>query len=103
MAVTKAALIELLKERGVYNDVDESIVGEFISVQKMMSDAKREIRNNGILTPCNNEGTLFNQNPAVPVYYKALDALLKISRKFGFTPRDRAELKIEADGEDIDL
>lgn len=98
--ISKKRLIELLEGKGLYEPTDEGLIDEIITNQKIMAEAKRDIRTRGNLTPINKEETLFNQNPSVAIYNGALKNILNLSRKFGLSPRDRAELKLEGGEED---
>lgn len=95
MAVTKKKLIELLSDKGIYEETDEILLDELMFNLKMLRDAKVDINKNGILTYINKEKTLTNINPSVTVYKGALKNIMDICRKYGLTPRDRSELKIE--------
>lgn len=98
--ISKKKLVELLMNKGVYEQTDEPLVEEIFTNMRIMSEAKRDIKLRGNLTPVNNEKTLFNQNPSISIYNGALKNILNLSRKFGLSPRDRAELKLEGGDED---
>lgn len=101
--VSKKGLIELLKDRGVYDEVDDVILSEFFTCLKMIRAAKKDINERGNLTACDKEGKILQQNPSIAIYNTHLKNLLNLSRKFGLTPRDRMELNLESGGEGIEL
>lgn len=103
MTINKKQLIELLQKRGVYDESDDILLNEFITNIKMMNKAKLDINKRGNLTACDKAGIILQQNPSIAIYNRCVKNLLDLSRKFGFTPRDRSELKIDGDEENIPL
>ena len=98
MAVTKKKLVELLSDKGIYEETDDILLDELMFNIKIMREAKADITERGNLTFIDKEKKLTNLNPSMTIYKGALKNIMDICRKFGFTPRDRSELKLELEG-----
>ncbi|MCW0484669.1 P27 family phage terminase small subunit [Gaoshiqia sediminis] len=100
--ITKKKLREYLEEKGIYNDVDEFLIDDFIAYLEMSQEARRDIKKRGavmnIAKPENKP--YYQQNPSVSILNNATKNLLNISRKLALSPYDRAKLKVEEDIED---
>lgn len=93
--MTAKEVKQYLIDKEIYNDVDAPLISEMLFTLKILSDAKKDIRNRGNLVPINNDGTLFNQNPSIAIYKQALKSYLDICRKLSLSPYDRKALKLD--------
>lgn len=100
--IDKTTVIEFLRERGLYEDVDFTLVDELLFNHWRMQEAKSIMVKKGIEVPINNDGTLFGVNQICGQYDAALKQYLNISRKLGLSARDRKEIGLENQSANID-
>lgn len=93
--ISRKKLTDFLKERGLYEEVDSTLVNELFYNYELIKQAKADIKERGIMTAINSEGSLLGQNPSIAIYQNALKSVKDISRKLGLSPRDRKELKVD--------
>jgi len=87
--VTSTKLVQFLKDRGVYEDVDDLIIGELLYNVGLAKMAKDDIKDNGILDADSSKA-----NPSVVIYNNAVKLILQIGKKLGIDPASRRELNI---------
>lgn len=97
--IDKATVIAFLRERGLYEDVDLTLVEELLFNKWRMKEAKEVMISKGIEVPINNDKTLFGVNQVCGQYDAALKQYLNISRKLGLSARDRKEIGLESQAE----
>ena len=104
MRVTKKRITDNLKEKDIYNDIDDFLVDELIYNTKLAQMAKKDINDRGVVVAINAAETLFNTNPSVNVYMSAAKMILNIARKLNLDSRSRVELKlnVELDSDGFD-
>jgi len=98
--LTKPKVIKFLKEKGIYNDIDEFLVDEMLYNLELARQSKADLKKRGIVVAINTEQTLFNTNPSNNIYQTSIKQALTICRKLGIDFRSRTELKINIDVED---
>lgn len=98
--ISRKKLVDFLKQRGLYEEVDRTLVDELYYNYELIREAKKDIKLRGITTPINSEGSLLGQNPSIAIYQNALKSVKDISRKLGLSPRDRKELKVDGEFKD---
>lgn len=98
--LTKQDLIDILDEKGLYEEQDDFIIGELFYNLELIKKSKTHIRKTGILSQGDKDGKIFYQSPALKIYSAALKNVLDISKKLGLSPRDRKEMGAIEDGEE---
>lgn len=98
--LTKKKVIDYLKDKDIYNDVDEFLVDELLYNIHLANLAKDDIEERGVVVAINTNGTLMNSNPSVNIYMSATKQVLTIARKLNLDSRSRIELKLNAEVED---
>jgi P27 family predicted phage terminase small subunit len=95
MAFTKPKLIKYLKQKGIYDAVDDLLIEELFYNIEILEKSKKDIDERGIIVPINTSHSLFNTNPSVNIYNTAIKNIINLSRKIGISARDRKELGID--------
>lgn len=100
--IKKTELIEYLQNLGIYNDIDEYLVDEFINYLTLAKQAREQIKKTGAVLNVARDANkpYYQQSPAVSILNQCTKNLLNISRKLALSPYDRANLKIEIEEED---
>lgn len=96
--LTKKKLKEYLENKGIYEDVDEYLIDEFIDYLKMSVEARRDINKRGTIMNIAKEGNkpYFQANISVSILNNCIKNLLNISKRLGLSPLDRENLKIDS-------
>ena len=97
MKVTKKKLVTYLKDKGVYDEVDEILITELLYNVELCDELKADIAARGAVVAINTAGTLFNVNPSLNAYQSAAKQIMTICRKLGIDARSRIELKLNID------
>lgn len=94
--ITKIKLLEYVKNLN-YQDVDEYLIDEFIYNLKLQIQAKKEIKDKGLLlnVSTNPNKPYYQQNQAISIYNSCVKNILNISKKIGLSAFDRQMLKIK--------
>ncbi|WP_430815198.1 P27 family phage terminase small subunit [Carboxylicivirga sp. RSCT41] len=92
-------IVKYLKDKGIYEDVDDFLVSQVIENIKQIHDAILDIKARGNLVPISSNG-LIGMNPSITIYNKALKNYQDLCRKLCLSPHDRQVLKIEVDVDD---
>lgn len=100
--IDRSTIIDFLRERGLYEDVDVTLIEELLFNHWRMQKAKAIMVEKGIEVPINNDKTLFGVNQICGQYDAALKQYLNISRKLGLSARDRKEIGLEGQSSAID-
>lgn len=102
--LSKKKLREYLVEKGIYNEVDEFLIDEFVFNLKLIDEAKRDISKRGIVMNIASAGNnpYFQKNISLSVMETATKTLLAISKKLALSPLDRAALKVDNVNEESD-
>ena len=98
--LTKPKVVRFLKEKDIYNEIDEFLIDEMLYNLELARQAKADLKKRGVVVPINTEQTLFNTNPSNNIYQASIKQALTICRKLGIDFRSRTELKINVDKED---
>lgn len=88
---------DFLKSKGVYEDIDQSLVEELVFNLYLCETARADIFENGItiLTQRSNASApSVVQNPSVVVYQQAIKTINAISTKLGMNIQERTKLKL---------
>lgn len=86
-----------LRSKGVYEDVDQSLVEELVFNLYLCETARENIFKNGITLITQRSGAsapAIVQNPAVVVYQQAIKTINSISTKLGLNIQERTRLKL---------
>jgi P27 family predicted phage terminase small subunit len=100
--LTKKRIVTYLKDKGVYDAVDDLLIDELLYSMELCDMAKADIKENGVTITRNGiEGVA---NPAVTTYLNASKQIINISNKLNLDPRARVQMKLnvneESDGFD---
>lgn len=100
--INKEQVTQYLKDIGIYNDIDEYMVDQFIYNLQIYEQAKSELLVTGSVLNISRdpERPYYQQSPAVSIMNQATKNILNISRKLALSPLDRANLKIDSILED---
>lgn len=91
--ILKKKILRTIKANKLdFKDTDVHLVDRFIEVQEIADISIEDIRERGVVTPINTEGTVLQKNHSVSAYTEALKIQLEISKKLGLSARDRADL-----------
>ena len=95
--ITKKKLTEYLIDKGIYNDVDEWLVDEFIYNLKLIKEAKTDVEKRGTIMNIAKEGNkpYYQKNFSLSTIETATKTLLQLSKKLALSPFDRATLKLD--------
>ena len=106
----KSDIIKFLKNKGDYQNIDETLIQEYIANVEFCIEARKEIKKSGMIlkeTRIGKGGSsyeILKKNSAFDIYNKALDNMKNIVSKLGISPSDRIKLKllnVEADEDDL--
>jgi len=94
--LTRPLLISYLQEYKMIEDVDHTLIEELFFNIRLMSMAKDDINERGVLVDvsANNNGVM-QKNQSISTYESALSNIMKISKLLGLSPKDRLELGLE--------
>lgn len=100
--MTKKQLIEYIKNKGLFEDVDLIMIDELIYNIKVTKQAKRDLDKYGLMMNVSKDPNkpYFQQSPAVAIYNSAVKNIMNLSRKLALSPLDRKNLNLEATGEE---
>lgn len=90
----KEVIIKYLLDNGIYSEIDEYLVDQFVIYTDILAQAIEEIRQHGITMTSTRTGFL-QKAPAVGIMNDCTKYLNAISKKLGLSPADRAALKLE--------
>lgn len=90
-------IINHLTVKGVYEDVDQTLIEELIFCYQIADNAKAEIRKNGSTVNVRENGKdpYYQQSSFVGVYNNAVKQIKSLSTALAITPNDRLKLKLE--------
>ena len=102
--ITKAIQL-FLKDKGIFEDVDTTLIEELAYNKFICDEAKKDIKERGYLINIRAEDKepYYQPNPSIGIYGNALKSITAISTKLGITPLDRTKLGLESKAEDDDL
>lgn len=100
--MTRKQLIQYIKDKGIYEEVDLVMIDELLYNIKMVKLAKKELQEYGLMMNVskNDDKPYFQQSPAVSVYNSAVKNIMNLSRKLALSPLDRSALKINVEEDD---
>lgn len=93
--MTKDKIIDYLKEKEIYETVDDTLVDELIYNIKTIDNAKVDINKRGVIVNVRSDpeaDPYFQPNPSVAIYNNALKLIMSISKRLGLSPEDRFNL-----------
>lgn len=95
----KTSVIDLLKEKNQWEEVDETLVDEFVYNVYIGDKCKEDIVINGVIRNVAKEGNkpYFQANQAVQLFQSSTKISAAILTKLGITPQERKKLKINTD------
>jgi P27 family predicted phage terminase small subunit len=92
--LTKKKIITYLQGKGIYDDIDESLIDALLAAHDLAGQAKADIDLRGVVVDYNSAGTLKNSNPSVNIFLSASKLQLSYSVKLGLGEKARIDLKI---------
>lgn len=93
IAETKNKIIELLKQKGNYEEVDDILIDQLIYNIQVINKAKKGIRDFGISQNVRAEGQpLYQATPFYSTYLQAMKLVLTILTKLSITAQERIKL-----------
>ena len=92
--LTKSKVIKYLTDKGIYNDIDESLIDRLLDSINLADNAKEDIDERGVVVPYNSSGTLLNSNPSINIFLSASKLELAYAVKLGLGEKSRIDLKI---------
>ena len=94
-----------LKDKGVLEAVDSTLIDELAYNKELCDMAKLDIDARGYLINIRSDGKepYFQPNPSIGIYGNALKSITAISTKLGITVLDRTKLNLQSQEEDDDL
>lgn len=100
--MTKKQLIEYIKDKGLYEDVDLVMIDELMYNIKVSRQAKKDLNKYGLMMNVSKDQNkpYFQQSPAVAIYNSAVKNIMNLSRKLALSPLDRKNLNLEATDEE---
>jgi len=94
----KNSIIELLKEKKLFENTDLTLLDELEYQMLLMDEAKEDIKTRGIQINVRADGDPFYQlNQSVSVVHKCTRNVQSIYRQLAIAPQDRAKLKMNTD------
>jgi P27 family predicted phage terminase small subunit len=100
--MTRKQLIEYIKNKGIYEEVDNTLIDELLYNVKIIKQAKKDLQEYGLMMNVskNDDKPYFQQSPAVAIYNSAVKNIMNISRKLALSPLDRSALKVNVEEDD---
>ncbi|RCW38672.1 P27 family phage terminase small subunit [Marinilabilia salmonicolor] len=100
--MTKKQLIEYIKTKGLYEDVDLVMIDELLYNIRIAKQSKADLKKYGLMMNVskNDEKPYFQQSPAVNIYNSSIKNIMNLSRKLALSPLDRQNLKVTVEDED---
>ena len=98
----KKIIIKFLKDKNIYEDVDEILINELIFNIEIMKKAKADMRNpysNELdiqlnITRNDEKQDFFQKNRLLALYDNALKNTINIMKNLALNPADRAKMKL---------
>lgn len=97
--IKKEQIQKFLLDAGIYSELDEYLIDQFIIYLEMIQQAKEDIETNGITIESTRTGFL-QKAPAVTILNDCTKYLNAISKKLGLSPADRKALQLQLYEED---
>lgn len=94
MKLTKAKIKKYLSDKGIYDNIDESLIDILLQAIDLCRQAKADIDERGVMVAYNAAGTLLNSNPSINIFLTASKLTLSYATKLGIGEKARIELKI---------
>lgn len=94
MKLTKKKIVDYLKEKNLYNSLDDFLIDELLYNIHLAKLAKEDLEDRGVVVAINSAGTLFNSNPSVNIYMSSVKMMLNIGRKLSLEPLIRSTMKL---------
>lgn len=90
----KILLIEYLKNKGIHDEVDTTLIDEFVYAVFMIDVCKQSMTDYGLIMNVSKDKSnpYFQQSAAVSLYNSAIKNMTTISEKLTLTPAARAKL-----------
>ena len=91
----KADIIELMRDKGIYENTDANLINELIYNLYISREAKAAIAAHGIMVNVRADPDappLYQVNQAVGIYNQAIKAVLTIFTKLSINPQEREKL-----------
>ena len=100
--MTRKQLIDYIKDKGLYEDVDLVMIDELMFNLKVAKQAKKDLNKYGLMMNVSKDPNkpYFQQSPAVAIYNSAVKNIMNLSRKLALSPLDRKNLNLEATDEE---
>jgi P27 family predicted phage terminase small subunit len=96
--LTRPQLLDFLKDKGLYEEVDDSIISNLFFCLSVMEEAQAHIRKDGNLINVSGTGVaVWKRNPSLNIYFDALKNFEQLGRKLGLSPSDRRNLRLDAE------
>jgi P27 family predicted phage terminase small subunit len=94
-----------LKDKGILETVDTTLVEELAYSKELCEMAKADITTRGYLinVAAADKTPYYQPNPSIGIYNTALKSIAALSTKLGITVLDRTKLGLESQEEDDDL
>ena len=93
--MTKDIVIKYLKNKGIFDKVDTSMIDELIFNQKQLNTIRARIEKEDFQYLHHNTKTgTVTKNPLLAEYHAFLTNLMKVSTKLALNSQDRLKLKI---------
>ena len=99
MRISKRKISDFLKDKGVYESIDETLVDILFDVLSILDAVKDDIDTDGIFEIDANTGKKV-MNPAVKIHNMMVSEFLAISKKLGLSAFDRKALGMDLQPED---
>ena len=97
----KKGITKLLKEKGMYEPTDETLIDELVFNMAMVKAARMDILDRGIILNKGDKNSLYDRvNKSCELYDKSLRNATSLFIKLGINPQERAKLKIVAEDTD---
>ncbi len=93
----KQNIIQLMINKGIYEDVDEFLINQLLFNLHLADDATSDIIQRGVSVNVRSDDTkepYYQQNPSVSIYQQAIKQVITISTKLGITAQERQKLKL---------
>jgi len=90
-------ITKYLEDKGVYDEVDTTLINELVFNVKLCDEAKIDIDKRGIQVDISKskDRKYWQVNQSVTIYNSALKMITAISTKLGLTVLDRTKLKLK--------
>jgi P27 family predicted phage terminase small subunit len=94
--MNKKNIVEYIKGKGIYDDVDIMMVDELIFNMEMVKTCKKNIKEYGVTMNISKDPQkpYFQVSPNVTTYNSCIKNIMNLSRKLALSPLDRQNLKI---------